>query len=503
MTRFTPRNKLWILGALSAIIYGVNLRVTDVLVQLGILYSAPNPIACYMIQIAPLSVIYLLAVWMTWVTIRGQDAGKTLTPIIVFALLFRLPLIPLDPALSSDIYRYLWEGKVQVVAGTNPYVVPPVDDRLSFLRDQAIYPQINRKQAPTIYPAGAQLLFALLHKAGVESPQAFKALSLATDALTVLLLIIILKQLHLPLNRVIIYAWNPLLIYEFFWSGHLESFMLPPLLAFVCLFLLGRVPAAGAVLGVATAIKLVPIFLLATVPHGKRLKTAIPLAFIVGFAYLFYAEAGTKILGFLPTYFSDPYEIFNPGIVQLGLLRAAQLFSFPVSWVPLILFALFLGSLIIISRRPFNSPADFIEKSYAAFSAYLLLIYPAFHPWYLCTLVPLLCFVPSRAWILFSLLLPLSYVKYLTPDGTMPVWITLAQFVPLYLLLIWEQGKFPILLRGHHASGSVLNAQRDRGKESSVEMKDRLPFSKRDQTPESLAVDRLKIAFFTTRRNRK
>lgn len=500
MTRFTARNKLWILGVLSVVIYGMNLRVTNVLVQLGILDSVPRPIASYLIQIAPLSVIYLLAVW---VTTRGQDAGKTLTPIVLFALLFRLPLIPLDPALSSDIYRYLWEGKVQVVAGTNPYVVPPVDDRLSLVRDQAIYPQINRKHAPTIYPAGAQLLFALLHKAGVESPQAFKALALATGALTVLLLLLILRQLHLPLNRVIIYAWNPLLIYEFFWSGHLESFMLPPLLGFIYLFLLGRVRAAGAALGIATAIKLVPIFLLATVPHGKRLKTSIPLVFIVGLTYLFYAEAGTKILGFLPTYFSDPYEIFNPGIVQLGLLRAVQLFSFPVSWVRLILFALLLGSLMMISRRPSNSPADFIEKSYATVSVYLLLIYPAFHPWYLCTLVPLLCLLPSRAWILFSLLLPLSYVKYLTPDGTMPVWITLTQFVPLYLLLIWEQGKFPILLRGHYAVGGALNEQRDRGRAPSVELKDRLPFGERDQTRESLAVDRLKIAFFTTRQNRK
>jgi alpha-1,6-mannosyltransferase len=500
MIRFITRNKLWVLGLLSAVIYGMNLRIADVLVQLEILDSVPDPIASYLMQIAPLSLIYFLAVWMT---ARGQDAGKTLTPIVLFALLFRLPLIPLDPALSSDVYRYLWEGKVQVVAAMNPYIVPPADDRLAFLRDQAIYPHINRKEAPTIYPAGAQLLFALLHKAGVESPQAFKVFSLAADALTLLLLFLILKQLQLPFDRVIIYAWNPLLIYEFFWSGHLESLMLPPLLGFIYLFLRGRVLAAGAALGLVTAIKLVPIFLLATVPQGKRLKTVIPFVFVVGVTYLFYAEAGTRILGFLPTYFSDPYEIFNLGIVQLGFFWVAQLFSFPVSWVRLILFALLLGSLMMISRRPSNSPADFIEKSYATFSVYLLLIYPAFHPWYLCILMPLLCLVSSRAWILFSLLLPVSYLKYLTPDGTMPLWITLAQFVPLYLLLIWEQGKFPIPLRERHSSGGALNEQRGREREPSVELKDRLPFGERDQTKESLAVGPLKIASFTTRQNSK
>src|SRR5918995_1484752 len=250
MIRFVARNQLWVLGLLSVAIYGMNLRVADLLVHVGILDSVPEAIASYLIQIVPLSLIYLLAVWMT---ARRQDAGKALMPIVLFALLFRLPLIPLEPAISSDVYRYLWEGKVQVVAGINPYVVAPADDRLAFFRDESIYPHINRKEAPTVYPAGAQLLFALLHRAGVASPQAFKALSLAADALTLLLLILILKQLHLPFDRVIIYAWNPLVIYEVFWSGHLESFMLPPLLGFIYLFLRDRVLAAGAALGLATA----------------------------------------------------------------------------------------------------------------------------------------------------------------------------------------------------------------------------------------------------------
>jgi alpha-1,6-mannosyltransferase len=483
MIRFIARNNLWVLGLLSAVIYGMNLRLADALVHIGILDFVPGAITSYLIQIVSLSLIYFLAVWMT---ARVQDGGNSLTPILLFALLFRLPLIPLDPALSSDVYRYLWEGKVQVVARTNPYIIPPGDDRLAFFRDEAMYPHINRKEAPTVYPAGAQLLFALLYRTGIETPQAFKAISLAADALTLLLLILILKQLHLPFDRVIIYAWNPLLIYEFFWSGHLESLMLPSMLGFFYFFLRGRVLAAGAALGLATAIKLVPIFLLATVPQGKRLKTAISFVFVVGFTYLFYAEAGRRIVGFLPSYFSDPYEIFNPGIVQLCLLWASKLFLFPVSWVRWILFALLFGTLIIISRRPSNSPADIIEKSYATFSAYLLLIYPAFHPWYLCILIPLLCLVPSRAWILFSLLLPLSYLKYVTPDGTMPVWITLAQFVPLYLLLIWEHTKFTMLLKERHTRDRVLNEQCGGG-ESTVGLKERLLFCESDPTGKTLA----------------
>jgi alpha-1,6-mannosyltransferase len=448
MIRIIRRHNLWLLGALSAALYGMNLRLADALVHVGILDSMPEAIESYLIQIVPLSLIYFLAVWIMALV---QDASKSLMPIVLFALLFRLPLIPLDPVLSNDVYRYLWEGKVQVVAEINPYVVPPADDRLASFRDEAIYAHINRKEAPTVYPAGAQLFFALLYKVGVETPQGFKAVALAADALTLVLLLLILKQLHLPSYHVIIYLWNPLLIYEFFWSGHVESFMLPPLLGFLYFFLRGHVMAAGAALGLATAIKLVPLFLLAAVPRGRRLKALIPFVLVVGFAYLFYAEAGRRILGFLPTYFYDPYEIFNPGIVQLGLLWAAQLVSFPVSWFRWILLALLFGILLMISRRPANSFGDIIEQSYATFSAYLLLIYPAFHPWYLCTLMPLLCLVPARAWILFSLLLPFSYLKYLTDDGTMPIWITVAEFVPLYVLLIWERVNFATVSTGSPA----------------------------------------------------
>ncbi len=460
MMQFSAKNKLWLLGLLSAAIYGVNFHIGDLLVHVRIIQFLPQPISLYLIQIVPLGLIYLCAIWLPP---RMEENSKNLALILLFALLFRLPLIPLDSALSSDIYRYVWEGKIQARAGINPYVHPPLDDRLVVLRDEKIYPFINRKESPTVYPAGAQLLFALAHRAGVDTPQRLKSVALIADALTVVLLLLILRQLQLPLSRVIIYAWNPLLIYELFYSGHLESFMLPPLLGFIYLFLRGWLVGAGVALGLATAIKLVPAFLLATLAPGKRLKVAIPLVFTVGFAYLFYASAGTRILGFLPTYFSDPNEIFNLGIFQLALLWITRVLSFPALWIRFVLFAFLFAILVVISRVRRTSPVDIIRGSYVVLSSYLLLIYPAFHPWYLCTLIPFLCVIPSRAWILFSLLLPLSYFKYLTADGTMPAWITLAQFIPLYGLLIWEHSKSGIAFTQSHPADrktTLLNRNR-------------------------------------------
>ncbi len=386
--RFSSRNKLRLLGLLSVFIYGVNFRLGEVLVQFGILATPPQSIVSYLIQLFPLTVFYLLALGLA-ARVKTED-GKTLVPeILIFATLFRLFLVPMETSLSSDIYRYIWDGRVQVAGKMNPYLYPPADKRLAPLRDQEIYPYINRKEARTVYPAGAQILFRTLYQAGLDSPVDLKAAALGAEALTFLLLFLILKERRLPQNWILFYAWNPLIIYELFYSAHLESFMLPPLMGFVYLFLRGRLRTAGG--------------------------------------------------------FSDPYEIFNPGLPQIALLRAAKLFTLPSSSIRFVLFFCFLAFLILFIRRTKEHTDDLVTKCYIVLSGYILLIYPALHPWYLSVLVPFLCVVPSRAWLYLSLVLPLSYLKYLTSDGTMPVWVSLAQFVPLYLLLAQEFARTELL----------------------------------------------------------
>jgi len=436
MKEMIDNKKIFFIGLISLVVYAMNFQLGDVLLQTRLVDAAPGPFLSYLAQIVPLSVLYLLAIRFSGQGLKGSK--QEIFTILVFAFLYRAALVPLEPALSSDIYRYLWEGKVQAAAGMNPYVHPPQAEELASLRDAEIYPQINRKESPTIYPAGAQLFFAAVYRAGIYSPEGLKALGIVADGVTLLLIFLILKHLGLPRSRILIYAWNPLLIYELFESGHLEVFVIPLILGFLYLVLRRRVLAAGIVLGLAAAVKLVPVFLLASVPRGQRLRVLFPFASVLAAAYFFYASAGTQILGFLPTYFSDPYEIFNLGILQLAMLSLTKILGLPPLWVRAVLFSLLFVILTVVARFPTASPAGVVEKTYIILSAYLLLIYPAFHPWYLCVLIPMLCIFPSPAWLLFSALLPLSYIKYVLPDRTLPLWVTFVQFVPLYTLLILE-----------------------------------------------------------------
>jgi len=86
---------------------------------------------------------FVFAVW--WTFQRKRFPRSTLLIILIGGALFRLILVPLDPPrLSTDIYRYIWDGRLQG-AGINPYLYLPVDPQLSGLRDDSIYPNINRK----------------------------------------------------------------------------------------------------------------------------------------------------------------------------------------------------------------------------------------------------------------------------------------------------------------------------------------------------------------------
>src|SRR3954467_15419637 len=79
--------------------------------------------------------------------------------VLGFALAMCLLLVGEEPFLSTDLYRYIWDGRVQA-AGINPYAYVPADPALAALRDAAIYPHINRADyAVTAYPPVAQMFF--------------------------------------------------------------------------------------------------------------------------------------------------------------------------------------------------------------------------------------------------------------------------------------------------------------------------------------------------------
>lgn len=82
-------------------------------------------------------------IWLALRLADGMDQRHALLVILGGALAMRLALLLAEPYLSNDIYRYIWDGRVQA-AGINPYRYMPAAPELAHLRDAAIFPNINR-----------------------------------------------------------------------------------------------------------------------------------------------------------------------------------------------------------------------------------------------------------------------------------------------------------------------------------------------------------------------
>ena len=138
------------------------------------------------------------------------------------AIAMRLPPLLAPPFLSSDLNRYIWDGRVQQ-AGINPYVYVPADPALASLRDDMIYPHVYRADyAPTIYPPMAQVIFAAI--AGIaETRFAVKLTMLGFEALALFCVALALRRASLSETRLLIYAWNPVAAWAFAGNGHVDA----------------------------------------------------------------------------------------------------------------------------------------------------------------------------------------------------------------------------------------------------------------------------------------
>ena len=168
--------------------------------------------------------VYAAAVWL----IGRHEAllGGALRPkalmLILGAAVFSRALLIAAPPLSTDIYRYVWDGRVQA-AGINPYLYRPADPEVAFLRDGTIYPNINRAEtAVTIYPPMAQLIFRAVTRVA-ESVTLMKLAMVTFEGIAVVALLALLRRRDLPDTRIALYAWHPLPLFEFAGSGHIDA----------------------------------------------------------------------------------------------------------------------------------------------------------------------------------------------------------------------------------------------------------------------------------------
>ena len=259
-----------------------------------LLYLQDFTIATYLWVFFPLFGLYGLAVVIVfW---KRPGSSSCLILIVGFAVVFRLIVLFSPLVLSGDLYRYVWDGRVQRV-GVNPYRYPPEAEALAALRDTAIYPQIIRPVLTTIYPPAAQMFFALITTMVPESIRGMKAFMVLFDLVTIGVLIRLLKTNGSDPERVVLYAWSPLVVFEFAGSGHVDALMLPFLLLALQARLAARPGSAGVLLGLATLIKLYPAVLFPALYSRRERRFPLGFGAALVLGYLPYvAGAGTRVI---------------------------------------------------------------------------------------------------------------------------------------------------------------------------------------------------------------
>jgi len=336
------------LGVLSAAVYALNFNI-------GNLFPAFSELAGIQLYVAMflfLSVVYLGAVVLVLKKIpRNATSWSLVLMILVLAILFRINLVPSEPTvLSKDMYRFIWDGRVQL-KGINPYRYPPDAAELKDLRDDQIFPNINRQEYPTLYPAGAQIFFRFVHALAGNSVAGFKAIMVFFDILSIWLLMALLQKHGLDRSRIIIYAWNPLVIFEIAYSGHLEGLTVFLMVGALYLAATHKKLPGIVMLAFSAAVKMYPALLLAAfLNRGNRIKGLVAFFATILILYLPFLGAGSKLSGFLPVYLKNPYESFNLGLKYL-LMRLLPGIDYYLFSLLFILFLVIAGLVVFFKNK--------------------------------------------------------------------------------------------------------------------------------------------------------
>jgi hypothetical protein len=354
------------------------------------------------------------------VVTRSTDRRPALALILGTAILLRLLALSAPVFLSDDINRYIWDGRVQA-AGINPYRYIPTDPDLALLRDEAIYPNINRNNyAPTIYPPVAQILFLLANRLG-ETVLAVKLVFVVVEAVGIGALLLILRAAEEPREHVLLYVWHPLPIWEIAGSGHIDG----AVVAFVALGLAaavdGRRAWSGAALAAATLVKFFPLVLAPALWRPAKSNLGDwrwPAAFIAVIiaAYLPYIGVGSRVIGFLPGYVAEENLVSGTGFWVLDMIRRAV----PVPLAAYLGFSITVmaGLTIGALRRP-EDPGSSLPWATALATAALFFASPHY-PWYFVWLVALLTVAPW--WPAWWLTLTAVLFYWDARTGHIPFW---------------------------------------------------------------------------------
>lgn len=375
-------------------------------------------------------VLYLGAAWC----VRDVREGPFLWTLLALGFLHFLVLVPLGPSMSDDLYRYIWDGRVQFY-GVNSFLYPPSSRQLSFLMEPWFHPFINHADYRTVYPPTSQWLFWLSQVISPGKVWGYKCLMLLFQVATTVTLAVWLRWRKLPMGRLIWFVWCPLLVFETMLDGHLDGFA-PFFLMLVLLTAHARRSwLCGIALGAALLVKPLPLFVVPVLLWHLRWKHAARVCLACGLTcfilYLPFLDAGAFLFKALVAY-SRHWHFNGPMFVVLGQWMSPATSRSVLN----------LGIITVACIAPFLR-VRLELRILIPIMAYMLMT-PTLYPWYMIWLVAWLVMTP-RPWLFWLVgavscahLVQVTYTE--TGIWRLSRWVMLFEFLPFLLLLVVPLG---------------------------------------------------------------
>ena len=355
-------------------------------------------------------------------------AGRAFAGCLLLALAWRIVLLGAAPLVSDDVYRYVWDGRVQQ-HGLNPLRSAPADPALSRLHTD-VTRRIDPTNAalPSIYPPLAQRYFlgvTWLH----QSVLAMVLAALACDLAVIGLIRRWLAATGRSCWWVLAYAWHPLVALEGAGGAHVD--IAGTLLLVAAVYALSRRRSLLAAVGFAAAfaVKFLPLVLAPLLWKRIRFADAAAGALLVVLLYLPFLDGWRLPIGSLGTYVAQ--WRFNGPLFRV--------LASGIGAAPAVGFAVAAGLAAAIHARVTRDRDD--PAAWARPLAATVCLLPAIYPWYLVWLIPFLGPAvnwPLVVWTLASMLTYTVWTPHLAGDGwVLPVWVEPVEYGAVAAVAWW------------------------------------------------------------------
>ena len=342
---------------------------------------------------------------------------------LVLAAVWHVAFLRLPSGADDDIHRYVWDGRLQRL-GYNPYLVIPSDPAVKGLHTPETR-SLNNPDLPSPYPPGAQLFFRAV-TAIHESVSALKVAFVICDLGIALVLLDLLRTSGRGAHLVLAYVWNPLLAIEVAGSGHID--IVGALLLVISVAALARRwrATAAVALGLAVAVKFLPIVLLPLYWKRVRIRDAALAAVAVGLLYVPFLDHGRIPIGSLGTYVQN-FRFNGPVFAVLDHVAPPQVL------VGLAVLVGLVTATLLRRASPRRATTEWSSDEFAWPMAASLVCAPAVFPWYLLWFLPFLTSASTMLIIVWTVSIIPTYVMWHfralgCPWGSLPVWVMLVEY---------------------------------------------------------------------------